>query len=42
MLVALQGADDARNKLFVLLGQPRPQDATNRLFGAKPPFEVTI
>lgn len=36
----LQGVEEARNTLFILLGQPRPQDATNRLFETKPPIEV--
>ena len=40
MLAALQGAHDAREALFFLIGQPRPQDTTKRVFEAKPPFEV--
>ncbi|KAK9917271.1 hypothetical protein WJX75_002601 [Coccomyxa subellipsoidea] len=35
-----QGAHDAREALFFLLGQPRPQDTTKRVFEAKPPFEI--
>lgn len=42
VLAALQGAHDAREALFFLLGQPRPQDTTKRVFEAKPPFEVTF
>ncbi|BDA50698.1 hypothetical protein COCOBI_16-3740 [Coccomyxa sp. Obi] len=35
-----QGMEEARSTLFILLGQPRPQDATNRLFETKQPIEV--
>lgn len=36
----VQSVEEARNTLFILLGQPRPQDATNRLFETKAPMEV--
>ncbi len=36
----MQSVEEARNTLFILLGQPRPQDATNRLFETKAPIEV--
>ena len=36
----VQSVEEARNTLFILLGQPRPQDATNRLFETKAPIEV--